>query len=162
LNDADMVFFPFGAISRGAGAFQVPCGNLLGCLNMGGRPTKLDENARFRVLRLLEKRPDVSQREIADEIGVSVGSVNYVLRALVDKGLVKLSRFRASEDKRRYSYILTPKGLAEKVALTKGFLVRMLEEYEALTAEIEELRGELHSPGPSGPGDPERGEGKLS
>lgn len=112
---------------------------------MGGRPTKLDDNARFRVLRLLEKRPDVSQREIAEEIGISVGSVNYVLRALVDKGLVKLGNFRASRDKRRYSYILTPKGLAEKVALTKGFLVRMLDEYEALTAEIEELKGELNS-----------------
>lgn len=110
---------------------------------MSGRPTKLDENARFRALRLLEARPDISQRELAKEIGVSVGSANYVVRALVDKGFVKLSNFRVSKDKRRYSYILTPSGLAEKVALTGRFLARKLDEYEALEDEIEQLREEM-------------------
>lgn len=110
---------------------------------MAGRPTKLDENARFRALRLLQKQPDVSQRELAKEIGVSVGGANHVVRALIEKGLVKVANFRAAEDKRRYSYILTPKGIAEKAALTGRFLVRRLDEYEALKEEIEELRAEV-------------------
>ncbi|KWV96303.1 MULTISPECIES: MarR family EPS-associated transcriptional regulator [unclassified Erythrobacter] len=107
---------------------------------MAGRPTKLNESARFRALRLLEKKPDVSQRELAEEIGVSVGSANYVVRALIEKGLVKVANFKAAKDKRQYSYILTPKGLAEKAALTGRFLVKRLKEYEALRKEIEELR----------------------
>lgn len=110
---------------------------------MAGRPTKLNESARFRALRLLEKKPDVSQRELAEEIGISVGGANHVVRALIKKGLVKVANFKAAEDKRRYSYILTPKGLAEKAALTGRFLVRRLEEYEALREEIEELRSEV-------------------
>ena len=109
---------------------------------MAGRPTKLNENARFQALRLLERKPDVSQRELAEEIGISVGSANYVVRALIEKGLVKVANFRAAEDKRRYSYILTPKGLAEKGALTGRFLVKRLKEYEALREEIEKLRSE--------------------
>lgn len=110
---------------------------------MAGRPTKLNENARFRALRLLEKKPDVSQRELAEEIGISVGSANYVVRALIERGLVKVANFKAAKDKRRYSYILTPKGFSEKAALTGRFLVRRLEEYEALREEIEELRSEV-------------------
>lgn len=110
---------------------------------MTGRPTKLNESARFRALRLLEKKPDVSQRELADEIGISVGSANYVVRALIEKGLVKVVNFGAAEDKRRYSYILTPRGLAEKAALTDRFLVARLKEYEALSEEIDELRSEV-------------------
>ncbi|MAH15133.1 MAG: MarR family EPS-associated transcriptional regulator [Sphingomonadaceae bacterium] len=109
---------------------------------MTGRPKKLNEVASFRALRLLEKRHDVSQRELAEEIGISVGSANYVVRALIERGLVKVANFRAAEDKRRYSYILTPKGIAEKAALTGGFLAKRLQEYEALKAEIEELRSE--------------------
>ncbi len=92
---------------------------------------------------MLEKKPDVSQRELAEEIGISVGSANYVVRALIERGLVKVANFKAAKDKRRYSYILTPKGFAEKAALTGRFLVRRLEEYEALREEIEELRSEV-------------------
>ncbi len=69
-----------------------------------------------------------------------MGSANYVVRALIERGLVKVANFKAAEDKRRYSYILTPKGLAEKAALTGRFLVKRLKEYEALRKEIEELR----------------------
>lgn len=125
---------------------MVPWAAPIGLKTMSGRPTKLDENARFRALRLFEARPDISQRELAREIGVSVGSANYVVRALVEKGFVKLSNFRASRDKRRYSYILTPSGLAEKVALTGRFLARKLDEYEALEDEIEQLRVEMDRP----------------
>lgn len=85
----------------------------------------------------------MSQRELAEAVGISVGGIHYVLSALKDKGLVKLGNFTASEDKRRYAYILTPKGLAQKAVLTRAFLVRKMEEYEALKAEIDALTSEL-------------------
>lgn len=87
----------------------------------------------------------MSQRELAEAVGISVGSAHYVLSALVERGLVKLGNFSASEDKRRYAYILTPKGLAEKAAITTRFLARKLEEYEALKFEIEELKAEINT-----------------
>jgi EPS-associated MarR family transcriptional regulator len=99
------------------------------------------EDVRFRVLRLLEEHPEFSQRDIAQALNVSVGSVNYCLNALVEKGHVKLSNFRSSKNKLRYMYVLTPKGISEKVALTGRFLQRKMAEYEALRAEIEALTG---------------------
>lgn len=101
------------------------------------------EDARYRVLKLLAENPEMSQRELADAVGVSVGSVNFLLRALVEKGLVKLGNFSTASDKRRYAYVLTPNGLSEKAKLTRGFLKRKMEEYEALTAEIEALKAEV-------------------
>lgn len=85
----------------------------------------------------------MSQRELADAVGISAGSVHYLLNGLVERGLVKLGNFTASDDKRRYAYVLTPKGLAEKAAITGRFLARKLEEYEALKREIADLEGEL-------------------
>lgn len=105
--------------------------------------TKLQEDTHFRVLRLLQENPEMSQRELAAAVGVSVGGMHYVLNALIDKGLVKLGNFTAAEDKRRYAYILTPRGIVEKATITKRFLERKIEEYDALTAEIEALRDEL-------------------
>jgi len=87
----------------------------------------------------------MSQRELADAVGVSVGGIHYVLNALIAKGLVKLGNFTAAEDKRRYAYVLTPKGIARKLALTRAFLARKLEEYEALREEIEALKLESDS-----------------
>lgn len=110
---------------------------------MVGRRTKVNEDTRFRVLRLLEDNPEMSQRELADAVGISAGSVHYLLNGLVERGLVKLGNFTASDDKRRYAYVLTPKGLAEKAAITGRFLARKLEEYEALKREIADLEGEL-------------------
>lgn len=104
---------------------------------------KLQEDTHFRVLRLLQESPEMSQRELAAAVGVSVGGIHYVLSALIDKGLVKLGNFTATEDKRRYAYILTPKGIARKTALTRAFLVRKMEEYETLREEIEKLRNEV-------------------
>ena len=105
--------------------------------------TKLQEDTHFRVLRLLQENPEMSQRELAAEVGVSVGGMHYVLNALIEKGLVKLGNFTATQDKRRYAYILTPRGIAAKTAITKRFLERKIEEYDALKAEIEALRDEL-------------------
>lgn len=110
---------------------------------MAGKRSKLQEDTHFRVLRLLQKNPEMSQRELAKAVGVSVGGIHYVLNALVDKGLVKLGNFAAAEDKRRYAYILTPKGIARKAVLTRAFLARKMEEYEALRAEIEAVRAEI-------------------
>ncbi len=110
---------------------------------MAGSRNKLQDDVRFRVLRLLEQNPEMSQRDLAEAVGISTGSVHYVLKALVDKGLVKLGNFKASEDKRRYAYVLTPKGISERAALTRRFLARKLAEYDALKAEIEEISGDL-------------------
>ncbi len=100
------------------------------------------QDTHYRTLRLLEENPDLTQREIAKKLGVSLGSTNYCLKALVDKGLVKIRNFRASKNKLGYAYLLTPRGVKEKLALTEGFLKRKLIEYEALKAEIEALQAE--------------------
>ena len=100
----------------------------------------VDEDTQFRVLRLIEESPESSQREIAGTLGISLGGVNYCLRALVDKGHVKVRNVRASNSKLRYAYILTPKGIVAKTVLTARFLKRKMAEYEALKLEIESLK----------------------
>lgn len=110
---------------------------------MAGKRNQIQEDTHFRVLRILQDNPELSQRELAQAVGVSVGGIHYVLNALIDKGFVKLGNFTAAEDKRRYAYILTRKGLVAKAALTRRFLVRKIEEYEALKAEIDALSGEI-------------------
>lgn len=97
----------------------------------------------FRVLRLLKDNPDLTQRELAEKLGVSVGSLNYCLKALIEKGLIKVQNFSQSKNKFGYIYILTPRGIAEKAALTSGFLKRKLAEYEAIKAEVESLKLEF-------------------
>ena len=104
------------------------------------RLQKLQEDTHFRVLGLLEQNPDLSQRELAKVLGVSLGGVNYSLRALVERGMVKVQNFKNSDKKLAYAYVLTPRGLAEKTRLTADFLKRKLEEYGALKAEIESLQ----------------------
>jgi EPS-associated MarR family transcriptional regulator len=110
---------------------------------LAGYRSKLQDDVRFRVLRLLEQNPEMSQRDLAQAVGISTGRVHYVLKALIDKGLVKLGNFTASEDKRRYAYVLTPKGISERAKLTQRFLVRKIAEYRALRAEIEEVSGDM-------------------
>jgi EPS-associated MarR family transcriptional regulator len=110
---------------------------------MTSKRSKLQEDTHFRVLRLLQDNPEMSQRELAEAVGVSVGGMHYVLNALIDKGLVKLGNFTAAKDKRRYAYVLTPRGIAKKTALTADLLKRKLAEYEALNAEIALLRTEV-------------------
>ncbi len=92
------------------------------------------------MMRLLEENPDLTQRELAQSLGVSVGSVNYCLKALVDKGWVKMKNFAYSKNKFGYIYVLTPNGLAEKTLITHRFLQRKMNEYERLKAEIEVLQ----------------------
>ncbi|WPZ27573.1 MarR family EPS-associated transcriptional regulator (plasmid) [Sulfitobacter pontiacus] len=116
---------------------------------MTSKRSKLQEDTSFRVLRLLQENPEMSQRELAQVAGVSVGGIHYVLNALVEKGLVKLGNFTSSQDKRRYAYVLTPKGIARKAALTRAFLARKMEEYEALKFEIDQLSSELDSEDPA-------------
>ena len=112
---------------------------------MSSRNQAKAEDVRFRVLRLLEENPSASQREIAKALGISLGGVNYCLNALVEKGFVKMRNFHEAEDKRKYMYLLTPKGVAEKAALTGRFLARKMREYEALKAEIEAVRAEMEA-----------------
>ncbi len=100
---------------------------------------------RFRLLRALESNPEISQRALAEELGVSLGKTNYCLKALIDKGWVKAGNFGRSNHKHRYLYQLTPAGLAEKTKITGRFLKRKLAEHEALTREIEQLRQETAS-----------------
>jgi EPS-associated MarR family transcriptional regulator len=116
---------------------------------MTSKRSKLQEDTHFRVLRLLQDNPEMSQRELAAAVGISVGGTHYVLNALIEKGLLKLGNFTAAEDKRRYAYVLTPKGIAEKAAITKRFLARKIEEYEALKSEIDELSKEVGELGTS-------------
>jgi len=107
----------------------------------------LDDKTRYRLLRLLQENPELSQRQIAEILGVSVGKTNHCLRALLDKGLLKVRNFRDSQNKLAYAYYLTPKGAKEKVRATVGFLKRKLAEYEGLEREIEELRREVRATG---------------
>ncbi len=96
-------------------------------------------------MRLLQANSDLTQRELAQELGVSVGGLNYCLNALIDKGWVKMQNFSQSKNKFGYVYILTPTGMAEKAALTSRFLKRKMAEYEALKAEIDALQNETQT-----------------
>lgn len=95
------------------------------------------------VMRALQKQPDMSQRDLAQRAGISLGSLHYCLKALMDKGFVKLENFQNSQHKLKYAYILTPAGMAEKFTLTSQFLQRKVDEYEALKVEIEALKAEV-------------------
>jgi EPS-associated MarR family transcriptional regulator len=98
--------------------------------------------ASLGILRLLQSGPRRTQRELAQEMGMSLGKTNYVLQALMRRGLVKLQNFQRSPNKRGYAYLLTPKGVAAKSRLTRIFLAQKIEEYDALRLEIEGLRRE--------------------
>ncbi len=102
--------------------------------------TTRQEDIHFRILRLLDQNPSASQRDIAVALGVSLGGVNYCLRALVAKGHVKIENFQASKNKLRYVYVLTPEGIAHRAKLAARFIRRKMAEYEAIKAEIESLR----------------------
>jgi EPS-associated MarR family transcriptional regulator len=100
------------------------------------------EDLHFRVLKTLAVKPDTSQRDLAAQLGVSHGKMNYCMNALMEKGLVKLSNFQQSQHKFKYAYLLTPAGIAAKAALTGRFLKRKMAEYDALKVEIEALQKE--------------------
>ena len=111
---------------------------------MQPKPTKNPDDTRFRVLRVLTRNPELTQREIAAQLGMSTSGLNYVLHALIDKGLVKVRNFAQSSNKLGYVYLLTPQGIAEKTQLTQGFITRKLAERAALEAEIREILMEVN------------------
>ena len=119
---------------------------------MTSRRSQLQEDTNFRVLRMLQDNPDMTQREIAEKLGVSTSGLNYCLNALIDKGFLKVQNFSQSKNKFGYIYVLTPQGIAEKAQLTSRFLRRKMAEYEALRAEIESLHAEAKSPAVGGGG----------
>ena len=102
----------------------------------------LTDEYRSKILRLLEEHPEISQRELAQQLGVSLGKANYCLQALIERGMVKAQNFRNSENRSTYLYLLTRKGFTEKTRATGRFLKIKLAEYEALQREIENLRRE--------------------
>lgn len=102
----------------------------------------LTDETRYRILKLLEADPHASQRRIADELGISLGRVNFCLQALINRGLIKVNNFRNSVNKRAYLYLLTPRGIEEKALVTARFLKVKLDEYEALKREVEQLQRE--------------------
>jgi EPS-associated MarR family transcriptional regulator len=93
-----------------------------------------------KLLRHIETNPQATQRELVDKLNVSLGKVNFIINALVDRGIIKLERFKSSKNKMGYLYLLTPKGMTEKTKITRQFLKSKVEKYEKLRAEIEELR----------------------
>ena len=109
--------------------------------------TALHQDTHLKVLRLLQANPRMNQRELAVALGVSLGKTNFCLKALLDKGLLKVQNFQNSKRKLAYAYLLTPAGVAEKTALTGRFLARKMQEYELLKAEIEALRQEASETG---------------
>ena len=106
---------------------------------MASRRKEHQEDAKFRVFQIINENPQMSTREIAQKVGISNGSAYYLLTSLIDMGFVKLSNFKDSSKKIKYSYLLTPKGIREKSLITSKFLVRKKQEFEALREEISSL-----------------------
>lgn len=107
----------------------------------------MDQDTNLKLLRYLEENPQVSQRELAEHLGVSLGKANYCLKALINKGQVKASNFKNNKNKRQYLYLLTPQGLEDKARITVSFLNRKIREYEELKSEIRELQNEVNENG---------------
>lgn len=110
---------------------------------MLSRQTLIQRDTDFRVLRILQETPDITQRELAERLGVSVSGLNYCMKALIAKGWVKVQNFSHAKNKFGYVYVLTPRGIAQKATLASEFLIRKMQEYEALRIEIESLQFEV-------------------
>ena len=104
-----------------------------------------NDETQLRVLILLEQNPQLTQRQLSAELGISLGKTHYIVRSLIDVGLIKLDNFQRSNNKLGYAYLLTPKGIAEKAAITVRFLARKQDEYKRLEQEIEALKSEVHA-----------------
>lgn len=102
----------------------------------------LDDETAYKLLKLVQEDPNISQREIARELDISLGKANYCLKAVIEKGWVKARNFYKSNNKKGYAYLLTKKGLKEKTSVTFRFLKYKVKEYEALEAEIVQIRDE--------------------
>jgi MarR family transcriptional regulator, temperature-dependent positive regulator of motility len=111
-------------------------------INNLSNPSLQEEN-HLKVLRLIEANPHMTQRDLADALGVSLGKTNYCIKALLEKGFIKIESFSKSPNKLAYAYLLTPAGITEKAGLTIRFLERKIAEYKSLTQEIEALKSEV-------------------
>ena len=103
----------------------------------------MEKESHLKVLRILETNPQISQRELSEALGVSLGKTNYCLKALLDKGLIKIQNFRNSKNKLAYSYLLTPNGIEQKTHMTLRYLQKKTQEYDLLRLEIAELKREI-------------------
>lgn len=103
----------------------------------------IDPDVHFRVLHLLQEEPKLTQRDLAKKLGISLGGVNYCLKALIDIGHIKAGNFSKNPNKSLYLYLLTPKGISKKAILTAGFLKRKMAEYQAIKKEIESIQSKL-------------------
>jgi len=103
----------------------------------------MTEETSYKLIKILEANPETSQRELAREMGISLGKVNYCLKGLMEKGIIKAQNFKNSENKLAYAYLLTPMGINQKATITGQFLQRKIKEYEALKREIALLREEV-------------------
>lgn len=112
---------------------------------MASKHLQQEEDLHFRVLKLLQDHPDLSQRELAQRVGVSNGKLHYCMKALIEHGLVKLGNFARSKHHLGYAYLLTPAGIKQKTAMTSEFLKRKIAEYEALRAEIAALQTDIQA-----------------
>ena len=101
------------------------------------------EQVHLRILRIVEEEPQISQRQLAERLGASLGKTNYLIKALLDKGYIKAGNFLRAEDKLKYAYLLTPDGIRAKLRLTRNYLARKEQEYVAMKVEIEGMRAEL-------------------
>ena len=105
--------------------------------------TPLNEDVHYRLLKLLAERPQASQRQLSQALGVSLGKINYCVKALLDQGWIKATNFKNSKNKLAYAYLLTPSGIDAKARITARFLKRKLDEYQALKQEIARLQAEV-------------------
>lgn len=103
----------------------------------------LTDEYRYKILKLVDAKPEISQRELASELGISLGKANFCLKALIEVGLLKATNFRNSKNKLAYMYLLTPTGVEEKTKITLRFLKNKMQEYEALKLEINLLSQEI-------------------
>ena len=103
----------------------------------------IDQELEYRALKILEQTPDLTQRQLSEALGVSLGKTNYLLKSLIDVGWVKLDNFQKSDNKLGYAYLLTPTGVTQKAAITLRFLQRKKQEYNDLQSEIAQLQQEV-------------------
>jgi EPS-associated MarR family transcriptional regulator len=103
----------------------------------------MSDELHYKIIKLVEENPNISQRELAKQLGVSLGKANYCLKAIMKVGLIKIRNFRNNQNKLSYAYILTPKGIEQKAAITARFLKSKQKEYDELKKEIETLKKDL-------------------
>jgi len=119
------------------------CGSLPETINDSSSLFMSNQELEYRALKILEQQPDLTQRQLAKELGISLGKTHYLVKSLIDVGWVKLDNFQKSDNKWGYAYLLTPMGIAEKAAITARFLVRKQREYNELQEEIAHLQEEV-------------------